>query len=821
MRLHVFIEDTLYSDAVIHDSLEIRKDISDRMSTARATFKIPSGGDAARYDEAQYGIDVRELYEVRIEDDGGNRHFAGQISRIEKERPSSAVTFYNCDLTDYTWILEQTVVPFATFTGQSDRAILQSLIGSYAPQVSALTANVAQIVSSVGYFEVREKTLRQAIEELCELTGGEWRVDYYKALHYFLPTANPAPFSLSSEPNGTTSFGIDAFTRATRDFIRPVNRCTVIGGLLAGGTQINITYDDPVSQSIYGVRATTIVDREITLAVDATLRAKAIVDQYAYPQESISLTTFKDGLEIGQSLTVFHSDYQISGQYIIRSIQIKQEAKGTLTKYSLSLGAKEPDASRLLRQLEARTRRNTQIPEAVPGPGSVGNASISGSGLSVSHLTGEISATGNVAINANALFGNVTAGQDIEISASVVAGTFTAANGIIVNANTLQGVITGPSIAVDVQTFQGAIISSQVADGLIDRLSLLSEPLRWIPNLASDPTLPDVNYPAGSFYRRTGDNQFRKNVAGSWANATESEAISGKLAFHSIGTIKAGSIIGLIAAGQIDNINAGQIVGGITAGQITSVNMSSLTGTLTVSNAGRINVTALQGTLTVGDAASVNVNALTGTLTTGMGATINVGALNGQINGTQIENLAISGTHIQNLTITGGKIATATIDSAKIISLEANKITAGTIAASVTMTSPTLVISSGTATVNIDASNMVRVADSGFLNRFSRMTSTGFRLESLSSSSQFATIIGWGFNAQFSSGGSQVELSANATGGVLRLFTNAGSNYFSLDAANALATTASSGARILPGNPAGFLSCQIGGSTMKIPYYNF
>jgi hypothetical protein len=54
MRLHVFIEDTLYSDAVIHDSLEIRKDISDRMSTARATFKIPSGGDAARYDEAQY-----------------------------------------------------------------------------------------------------------------------------------------------------------------------------------------------------------------------------------------------------------------------------------------------------------------------------------------------------------------------------------------------------------------------------------------------------------------------------------------------------------------------------------------------------------------------------------------------------------------------------------------------------------------------------------------------------------------------------------------------------------------------------------------------
>lgn len=66
------------------------------------------------------------------------------------------------------------------------------------------------------------------------------------------------------------------------------------------------------------------------------------------------------------------------------------------------------------------------------------------------------------------------------------------------------------------------------------------------------------------------------------------------------------------------------------------------------------------------------------------------------ITGSKIQNLAIVNSHIANLTITGGKIANATIDNAKIISLSADKITAGTITATISINSP--LINGGTIT---------------------------------------------------------------------------------------------------------------------------
>jgi len=56
----------------------------------------------------------------------------------------------------------------------------------------------------------------------------------------------------------------------------------------------------------------------------------------------------------------------------------------------------------------------------------------------------------------------------------------------------------------------------------------------------------------------------------------------------------------------------------------------------------------------------------------------------------KIENLAITNSHIANLTITGGKIANATITNAKINDLSADKITAGTITATIGITSPSI-----------------------------------------------------------------------------------------------------------------------------------
>lgn len=97
-----------------------------------------------------------------------------------------------------------------------------------------------------------------------------------------------------------------------------------------------------------------------------------------------------------------------------------------------------------------------------------------------------------------------------------------------------------------------------------------------------------------------------------------------------------------------------------------------------------------------------------------------------------IQNAAVTTAKIQNLAITNALIANAAITDAKINDLSANKIGAGTITAAVSMTAPTLVITSGTVTVNIDATNKIKVTDSsGAVAAYSKISGEGFLVEDI------------------------------------------------------------------------------------------
>lgn len=77
-----------------------------------------------------------------------------------------------------------------------------------------------------------------------------------------------------------------------------------------------------------------------------------------------------------------------------------------------------------------------------------------------------------------------------------------------------------------------------------------------------------------------------------------------------------------------------------------------------------------------------------------------------------IQNAAITNALIGAAAIQTANIGDAQVTSAKILSLVADKITGGVISATVTMSSPVLVVTAGTTVVNIDATNKVKVSDS-------------------------------------------------------------------------------------------------------------
>lgn len=720
MRLTVLVNDSDLSDAVDAKSLTINKDISSRISTASMTFVLKDVQNTARYDElgttydtARYGVDIREMYAIEIrESTFGILHFSGQVSRLQYKRESRNVLRIQCDCSDYTSILDRTVIPSATFTGQSDRSIIQAVVAAYCPTISSLTANIAQILPTVGYYQVESKSVRQVIEEICELSGAEWRVSA-KDLFYFLPTAYPAPFGLSSAPDNFTTFGIDADTEYTRDFIKPVNRCTVIGGFEPGGTQINVTYEDPVSEVMYGVQAHTIVDRDITLVADAILRAKVTVEQKAYPEESLTLTTYKDGLDVGQSLPIFHADYKVNGQYIIRSMRLQQVTR-SLTRYSLDLGVKPPDEEVLLRQLEARSRRSTIAPTALAAPGSVSDQSISVGGISAGSIN---------SVNTTSLIGLVSSTQISSVNAVSIAGVITA----------------GQIGSINAATIQGAIISSQVADNLIDRLGMYANALRPITAVEGFPLppLPDPNFPEDSVIFRKDGAVFYTNHGGTWTLTAGSTAIAGKLEFYHIGEINAAQINGVILAAQIGTVNASTIQGSISASQIGSVNASSIAGTVTATQIGSINA-----------------------------ATINIGL------------------------IQDGQIGT----------VGAGKLTAGTITATVTMTSP--VITGGSISLSAISGDNILISSGGFFIQQSGNPSNGVDL----TSSRIA------FSGAGGVGNIRATLSRLPGGaGAMTITTATGSNFLTLD--GSLGTSGAAGAII------GYLNVIVAGINRKLPYY--
>jgi hypothetical protein len=754
MRLKILVNSTDYSDAALLDQTRISKEISGRVSTAQVSFVAGRNAvyDEAVYDTATYGVDVSELAEIELRDaDTDALQFSGFITETKRQRwnESPDEIQIDCTCSDWSAFLDA-VIPEETFTGQSDQAIALALIGSYAPRLGASTATVAS-TQIIGHFEIKDKSLRSALDELRELTGCEYRVDFTRTFHYFVDGSFPAPFGLSTERD---EYRMDEYTRDAKGL---VNRAIVLGGLLPGGVEIRVQYEDPVSQEAHGVRETTVIDRQIANTAEALLRAQAVVEGNAWPLESGSVTTWKDGLDIGQSLDLHHAEYPVDGSYLIRSMEMSWLDHET-TEYRITFGEPKPDVERILRMLEARNRRATARPTAVPADGSVTDASIGSAGLTAdsiasvnaSALIGTINAGQVGSVNASSIIGQIVAGQIGSVNAAAILGAISASQISSVSAGTIQGAISASQIgSVNATTIQGVIVSSQVADGLINSLRQYSDALKPIVRLASEPALPDPGWTEGSVYYNTTTGLFRKLVSGAWATVTESSAISGKLEYWHVGTIKAGSIIGLIAAGQIDNITAGQIVGAISASQIASVNASAIVGSITASQVASVNASAIQGSISASQIASVNTSSLVGTVSASQISSVAAGTVTGQLVASQISTVnassiqgGISSSQISTVSassITGsitagqiGSINAATVNigqlqDSQIAGISASKLTAGIIdantisvinlnATNITAGTinvariPAIQISNGsTFTVRIDASNIVRV----------------------------------------------------------------------------------------------------------------
>lgn len=119
--------------------------------------------------------------------------FAGKIVEAPQIKISAGVYSYEIVCTDYTQELQRNLV-VESYTSQSAGDIIKDIIENYA---EGLGTYYVEDGITVDYISFNYTYPLECIEELAELIGYDWYVDYERNIHFFARTTNEVPYNLT------------------------------------------------------------------------------------------------------------------------------------------------------------------------------------------------------------------------------------------------------------------------------------------------------------------------------------------------------------------------------------------------------------------------------------------------------------------------------------------------------------------------------------------------------------------------------------------------------------------------------------------------
>lgn len=128
--------------------------------------------------------------------DGATKVFGGILTAIENSSQAFKITRWKIECQDYVRLFDHKLVP-DTFEDQTVDSIIASLLSLYFP-AGFTTTNVDAPVL-LDYVAFNYKPLSKCLEELANIIGYDWYIDYEKDLHFFSKEANTAPFNLDDD----------------------------------------------------------------------------------------------------------------------------------------------------------------------------------------------------------------------------------------------------------------------------------------------------------------------------------------------------------------------------------------------------------------------------------------------------------------------------------------------------------------------------------------------------------------------------------------------------------------------------------------------
>jgi hypothetical protein len=584
MRVRVGLAGFDVSNACLVETATVQQDSTEAISTCQLTLFQAYG--VSRYDTAVYSHaafvyewTVEEWQEIVVWDqDGGQLLFAGYIISVQRKQEAQHVR-YELSCSDWGILFERALITQSWPEGTLDSTIVEDCI-RLVPGLSVGTV-VPQV--AVGALDAKDQRIRDVLDAVCQLTGGEWNVSYDAKVNYYRQGSIVAPFILCDRPENPNEVPYQLNDYGS-DFSDAANRVLVLGAITDTG-EIRATANHGASQNQYGLLSITLVDRNLADQATADVWAQTEVATRAYPKPTVNVSLFEPGLSRGMTVEIEADKYGLSATLILRTLIIviaapdrtRATIAGHVIKYTATLGWRPPDLVYTLRRMQRKPVQSTIAPSTPVPPGSI-TADDFASSIEPVHVVSSLPALPDPDYSASAiaLWTGAPGGPQLYRRTG---NSWTA----YVNAADIQGQLQTSQLA------PGSVTTTVLADGSVVTAKIPAGAIQ-APQLAASSVTANA-VAANAIYAQA----LQANSVTAIALAANS-VIAGKIAALAVvaGNIAADAVIaGTIAAGAVraGNLAAGAVTAGTIAvgairaqdavfqtGAIQSADIQSLSG---------------------------------------------------------------------------------------------------------------------------------------------------------------------------------------------------------------------------------------------------
>ena len=193
MDLLVKINNVDKTSLIEWESFDIEDNVNEQPNLCNFTIRV--------FDTQSYKPEISDTVEVY---DDTDKIFAGKIIRVVNTAVGGVI-YYELETKDYTLDLDRILVN-ESFKSQTVAYIIDFIRDNYLDGITTNNVSCDILVDTIHFPNL---SASKSIDELAQLVGFSWYIDYDKDIHFFALNDEPAPFNLA---DGSENYIVDSLS---------------------------------------------------------------------------------------------------------------------------------------------------------------------------------------------------------------------------------------------------------------------------------------------------------------------------------------------------------------------------------------------------------------------------------------------------------------------------------------------------------------------------------------------------------------------------------------------------------------------------------